>query len=320
MDDRVREARMRELIFALALALAATPAIAAPPSDSSTNPLWTQQKVKNYLPDMTWPEVADLLTRTDMVIIPVAALEQHALHGPIGTDFYNAVEQAKLVAQRTDVLVAPILLPGNSPYHMDFPGTITLKAETIQQVYFEAVQSLLHHGFKRFLLLNGHGGNAATTRYIVDRINQETAGIAVELGDAAAPYMKRTPEMKGPGGFDRHAGTPETSNSLYYTPNLVELDKARAAHLTLPPHMKEMLPQVIAGDDTAETVFLAEGLKDKATGKHTSTREMSDTGTWGEVDPKLSTLKRGRAQAEAAIAADVAFIEAWKKLRPLKAD
>jgi creatinine amidohydrolase len=81
-----------------------------------------------------------------------------------------------------------------------------------------------------------------------------------------------------------------------------------------------MLPQVIAGDDTAETVFLAEGLKDKASGKHTSTREMSDTGIWGEVDPKLSTLKRGRAQAEAAIAADVAFIEAWKKLRPLKAN
>lgn len=152
------------------------------------NPLWHEQKVRNYLPDMTWPEVQALLARSDMVIIPVGALEQHSLQGPIGTDFLNSTEEAKLIAQRTDVLVAPILLPGNSPYHMEFPGTITLSAETVERVYFEAVQSLIHHGFKRFLILNGHGGNAATSRFIVDRINQETSGIAVELGEAAAPY------------------------------------------------------------------------------------------------------------------------------------
>src|SRR6266478_9979021 len=87
---------------------------------AQTNPLWHEQKVKNYLPDMTWPEVQDLLSRSDMVIIPVGALEQHGLQGPIGTDFLNSTEEAKLIAQRTDVLVAPILLPGNSPYHMEF--------------------------------------------------------------------------------------------------------------------------------------------------------------------------------------------------------
>src|SRR5579859_767797 len=90
-----------------------------------TNSLWHQTKVKNYLPDMSWPEVQALLTRTDMVIIPVGALEQHSLQGPIGTDFLNSTEESKLIAQRTDILVAPILLPGNSPYHMEFPGTIT---------------------------------------------------------------------------------------------------------------------------------------------------------------------------------------------------
>jgi creatinine amidohydrolase len=289
---------------------------------SETNPLWHHEKIRNYLPDMTWPEVADLLTRSDMVIIPVASLEQHALHGPIGTDFYNSNERAKLIAQRTDVLVAPILLPGNSPYHMGFPGTITLSADTIQRVYFEAVQSLLQHGFKRFLFINGHGGNAAITKFIVDRVNQETAGIAVDLNEAAAPYRKRTSTAgitNEPKGFDRHAGTPETSASLYYTPNLVELSAARAAKITLPPHMKAMLPKVIARDPTAERVFLAEGLKAKETGKHTSTREMSDTGTWGEFDPKLSTLARGRATALATIDADVAFIESWMTLRPLGA-
>ena len=93
---------------------------------SQTNPLWHREKVKNYLPDMTWPEVESLLAQTDMVILPVPALEQHGPQLPIGTDYFTGEELAKLIAQRTDVLVVPVLLPGISPYHMEFPGTITL--------------------------------------------------------------------------------------------------------------------------------------------------------------------------------------------------
>ena len=122
---------MTRFVAALALSLLAT----IPP--------WHEEKIKNYLPHMTWPEVHDLLTRTDIVIIPVASLEQHAHHRPIGTDFLKGPERAKLIAQKTDVLVAPILLPGNSPYHMEFARTITLPAQTIQQVYFQAAQSLI---------------------------------------------------------------------------------------------------------------------------------------------------------------------------------
>ncbi|MXX70723.1 MAG: creatininase family protein, partial [Gemmatimonadetes bacterium] len=144
-------------------------------------------KVRNYLPHMTRPEVEDLLTRTDMVIIPVGALEQHGTHLPIGTDHLNGVERAKRVAYRTDVLVAPILLPGQSPYHMGFAGTVTLPSTLIQEVYVEAAKSLIRHGFKRFLILNAHGGNRAITTFIVDRINQETEGIAVDLGAVAGP-------------------------------------------------------------------------------------------------------------------------------------
>src|SRR5258708_29470864 len=161
-------------ILALSAALLAASIVTA-----QTNPLWHEQKIKNYLPHMTWPEVQDLLTRTDMVIIPVTALEQHGPQTPIGTDFYSGVERAKLIAQKTDVLVAPILLPGMSPYHMEFPGTITLSPDTFQRVYFEAAQSLIKHGFRRFLLLNAHVGNQSVSRYIIDRINQETPAIAV---------------------------------------------------------------------------------------------------------------------------------------------
>ena len=287
-----------------------------------SNPLWHEEKVKNYLPHMSWPEVQDLSTRTDIVIIPIASLEQHALHLPIGTDYFIGLERAKLIAQKIDVLVAPILMPGNSPYHMEFSGTITLKAETIQQVYFEAAQSLIKHGFTRFLLLNSHGGNQYITKYIADRINQETAGTAVELGEAAQRYLTPAPGTSPTSGnttvFDRHAGVGETSTSLYLFPNLVSMKSARTAKLTLPEHLQQMLPQVAAGDPTASLLFLAEGLKPKDTGKHTSAREMSDTGTWGIRDITQSSIDAGRRETEDFVNASVRFIQRWKELRPMR--
>ncbi|MCH7491053.1 MAG: creatininase family protein [Gemmatimonadetes bacterium] len=304
---------VREAVLMLFLAL--IPAGIA----AQTNPLWTEQKVRNYLPHMTVPEVRDLLTRTDMVIMPIASLEQHGLHLPIGTDFLNGLERAKLIAQRAEVLVAPILLPGQSPYHMGFEGTITLSAETIQAVYVEAAQSLIRHGFRRFLILNSHGGNRAISAFIVDRINQETQGIAVELGAAAAPFRTASGEPPPPSAvLDRHAGVGETSNSMYLIPNLVDLASAETATLTMPAHMERMVPDVVAGDPTALRVFLAEGLKAEETGKGTSAREMSSTGVWGVRDLNESSAERGRLATESFVAAAVRFIERWNELRPLQ--
>jgi len=291
------------------------------PATAQTSPIWSQEKIQNYLPHMTRPEVEDLLTRTDMVIIPVTALEQHGLHLPMGTDYYSGIERAKLIAQRTDVLVAPILIPGQSAYHMEFAGTVTLSSETIQQVMVEATESLIRHGFKRFLFLSSHGGNSAATAFIVDRINQETSGIAVDLGSAVGPFMdrERLASIPDPGLFDRHAGVSETSRALYLMPDLVDLDAAVPAVLTLPDHMQAMLPAVVAGDATALKVFLAEGLKAEETGKGTSAREMSTTGVWGVRDPKEATVEQGRIETEVWVDAAVRFIEEWKALRPLGA-
>ena len=55
---------------------------------AQTNPLWHEEKTKNYLPHMSWPEVRDLLTRSDIVLIPVPSIEQHGPQTPMGTDYY----------------------------------------------------------------------------------------------------------------------------------------------------------------------------------------------------------------------------------------
>jgi len=255
-----------------------------------------------------------------MVLIPVPSLEQHGLHAPIGTDYFSGIERSKLIAQKADVLVAPILYAGQSPYHMEFPGTIALSADTMQRVYFEAAQSLIRHGFRRFLFMNSHAGNQYITRFVVDRINQETVAVAVDLGDAV-DAVRQSPWQTGVGGgpqaFDRHGGVGETSGALYLFPTLVQPERGERPKLTLPGHLSGMLPQVASGDPAATLVFLAEGLKPKETGKRSSASEMSATGVWSERDPREATADQGRRATEAYVDGAVRFIERWKQLRPM---
>jgi creatinine amidohydrolase len=290
--------------------------------NAQTNPLWSEQKVKNFLPHMTWPEVRDLLSRSDMVLIPIPALEQHGFHGPIGTDYYSGVERAKLIAQRTDILVAPILFVGQSPYHLAFPGTIALSAETLQRVYVEAAQSLIDQGFRRILFYASHAGNQYIASYVADRINQETSAVAVNLADGVAamrdPADNRPSTSMQPVPFDRHGGVGETSGALYLFPTLVQLEKSQRATLSVPPALSSLPPLVAKGDRVAELVFLAEALKPKATGKGTSTAELTTTGVWSERDPREATAKQGQQASEAFIEAAVRFIDRWKQLRPMR--
>src|SRR5512139_1299051 len=154
-----------------ALAVLVLSAVAAAQNPDS-NPLFGDKRIKNYLPHMTWVEVEQALTHTDAVIIPLGSTEQHGRHLPLGTDSFEAVETAKLIAQKADVLVAPVVLAGLSSHHMGFPGTITLTPETFEAVVYETAQSLIGHGFRKILIFSGHGGNAVSVAAIIQRINQ----------------------------------------------------------------------------------------------------------------------------------------------------
>jgi creatinine amidohydrolase len=96
----------------------------------------------------------------------------------------------------------------------------------------------------------------------------------------------------------------------------VNLEAAKTATVTMPEHLQKLLPLVAAGDPTASLVFLAEGLKARSTGKGTSAREMTDTGTWGVRDPREATVEQGRTATERFVDAAVQFIARWNELRP----
>jgi creatinine amidohydrolase/Fe(II)-dependent formamide hydrolase-like protein len=80
-----------------------------------------------------------------------------------------------------------------------------------------------------------------------------------------------------------------------------------------------VIPLVEAGDPTATLVFLAEGLKTEATGKPTSTRDTTATGSWSTLNPSAATAELGKALVDAMVSASVKFIDRWKQLRPVGA-
>lgn len=110
------------------------------------------------LADLNWIDVERYLEQDDRIMLVTGATEQHAYLSLL-TDIKIPEALADAVSAQTGVPVAPPLNFGCSGHFMEYPGTITLSQHTFDLVLTEIVESLLQHGFSRFLVLNGHGGN-----------------------------------------------------------------------------------------------------------------------------------------------------------------
>ena len=181
--------------------------------------------------EMRRPEFEKLAKANAVVVIPVASIEQHGNHLPVNTDTNCCFTIAQRAAQSIDefpVLVLPPIWTGYSPHHMAYPGTITLKYHTFLELLTQVVVSVHAHGFKKILILNGHGGNSA----IVAALHIK---LAAEEGIPSLSYtywnMPSVPEeMKIVSQSDKgsigHAGEIETSLQLYLQPELVDIGSA----------------------------------------------------------------------------------------------
>lgn len=113
--------------------------------------------------DMTWQQVEAYLEHDDRCVLPLGSTEQHA-HISLATDLILAERVAIESAEEAGVPVLPVLPYGVTPYFMGYPGTVTLGPETHARVVTEVLESFRIHGFRRFLVVNGHGGNTVTAK------------------------------------------------------------------------------------------------------------------------------------------------------------
>jgi creatinine amidohydrolase len=114
--------------------------------------------------DMNWMGVADYLGRDDRAVIPLGSTEQHA-YLSLGTDAILAERVAVEAAEPLGVPVFPALAYGITPYFLDFPGSVSLRVSTYVSVVGDILGSLAGQGFKRFVLVNGHGGNSPAASF-----------------------------------------------------------------------------------------------------------------------------------------------------------
>jgi creatinine amidohydrolase len=132
------------------------------------------------LEDLNWMDVERYLEQDDRIILITGATEQHAYLSLL-TDILIPAKIALAVAEREQVLVAPPFNFGYSRSLAYFPGTISLTRNTFDLVLLEMIECLLHQGFRRFLILNGHGGNQPPQR--LRDFQQESDGVLVVWHD-----------------------------------------------------------------------------------------------------------------------------------------
>ena len=132
----------------------------------------------------TWTEVDEYLLRCKGIILPIGSTEQHGPTGAIGTDALTAEAVALEVGRRTGVLVAPVQPYGMAEHHLAFPGTMSLQPQTLLNVIHDLLISLAKNGFERIFLVNGHGGNIATTKAAFAQTYKTIANLKLAVSDS----------------------------------------------------------------------------------------------------------------------------------------
>ena len=262
------------------------------------------------LQEMSWFDVKEYLTSSDMVILPIGSTEQHGPHMPLGTDYYEAMGTSKIISEKTGVVVAPVLWVGYSVYHSGFPGTLSLKPETMEQVLFESVEMLMKYGFRRFMFFNYHGGNNVVQQKVIHRINHTTEAIAIAIGHGS------TIQTGGGEGefFDWHAGKSETSIMLFLKPELVRMERAEKPEIHFTPKMKELAELAEKHPELTNVWSSLFGVPVE-TKKGGASHELSSNGVWSFSHPNTATKEIGRRTVERMVSNAVKFIEAWKKAK-----
>lgn len=247
---------------------------------------------------LTWPEINDAVDLNKVCIVPCGAVEQHGHHLPLDVDLVcpTGIATGAGKAAPDKILVLPIVAYGYTGHVMDFPGTINTHYEHFMHQVLDITKSLAYHGFKKIILLNGHGSNMPNLDLVARRTNLETDAECVlaawwNLLTVDKEFLPRWRQSKFPGGC-AHACELETSLYMYLDGENVRTDQIRNGTISFNEE-----------DSPFNWVDLF------AAGPATLiswTSSYSATGVLGE--PELATPEKGREAYEEAVKQLVRFV------------
>lgn len=194
--------------------------------------------------NISYKDVAEILKKTDTILIPMGSLEKHGEHIPLGTDSIVTEQVVKMVAPIAEVPYAPMIPFGYSPHHMgrvgEGNGTITFSGETYRRVIYEIGKCLIYHGFNKLVFVSHHGSNVKVTDEVLRKLYYETGCFVCWyktptertydfLGDIVEGPPEETPGW--------HAGEIETSIIQAYNMDVFDKDKMEKGSTHPPAYM-----------------------------------------------------------------------------------
>jgi creatinine amidohydrolase len=254
---------------------------------------------------LTWPEINDAVDLGKVCVLPCSAVEQHGPHLPLDVDVICPTEIARgagrLIPEQ--MLLLPTYCYGYTGHVMDFPGTINTHYQHFMDGVRDITKSLAYHGFKKIVLLNGHGSNWPNLDLVARRTNLETDAECVPMSwwgllTVDKEFMPRWRESKFPGGCS-HACELETSLYLYLDGENVRKDLIKSGTISFNEENSPFMWVDLMGAGPATAVSW--------------TSSYSETGVLG--DAELATAEKGKRAYEEAVKQLVRFI-AWFKDRP----
>lgn len=183
-----------------------------------------------YWQDLTTEDFRALDVAQTVALLPVGAVEQHGPHLPVGVDAQLAermvARMLALAPPTLNVLVLPVQAIGKSNEHGDFPGTLSLSAETLIRVWTEIAEAVARVGIRRLVIFNAHGGNPSLMEIVCTDLRARLRMLAVRLSwfDFGLPEGLFSDDEHRHG---IHGGEIETSLMLHLAPAAVRRDKAQ---------------------------------------------------------------------------------------------
>ena len=181
--------------------------------------------------DLTWPEVNETVERRKVILLPIGSTEQHGPHLPLDVDNLLSSSVCLEGGRRAPdvVLVAPQISYGSNIHALDYPGTMHVGYEHLIGLCLDLCKSFAYHGFKRIVILSGHGGNSPALELASRRAILDTDALVTSLtwwSLLPSDFVASIRQSVFPGGAG-HAGEIETSVYLHLAEQKVQMDKAK---------------------------------------------------------------------------------------------
>jgi len=215
----------------------------------------TLKYYEHSLAELPWRVAEAALKETDLVIVPLGSVEVYG-HLPQGTDGIAAEALANTVARETKALRTPLMPVGTTPTLAVFPGTLSVRRETMETMLRDLVFSLVKFGARRFFFVNGHAGNNDFVNAVMQELSEHGAkGATIQVWALARSQDKDLFKNYNPHG---HASDAGTSVMLYLRPDLVDASQKMSHKPTLSPYQdftvpidaRERMPDGMHGDTT----------------------------------------------------------------------